>query len=544
MAWGCKGAVSAPHLFAAQAAIDVLRSGGNAVDAAVAAAAVSTVVQPFSSSAGGVGWATVYDRALQKTEVLQFHGAVPAGLDPDCFSSAPSGLVDWKALEAAGKALLGSLVPGTVAGWAELLARKGRWSLARALEIAASLAFEGFPVSELLHEILKQNMGKLSRWPASARIFLPHGRLLVPGERLVQADLGSTLERIGNNGPAEVVAGQTGEALVDLYCQYGGVLSASDLSAYRPMWYQPLVTTFRGHVVHAAPAPLGDVSFVSGLSLLEALSDRAGSDYQWSGCVEPGPGHAGPLDPAYVSASVESAKIVNAERRRYLGPGAGKATVDRLLGADHVRALSERVALRASGGPMPPSADEHTITLAVVDEDGNAANIMQTVGTFFGTGAVAEGTGVLANSCLYFAYAGNKGANRVVPGRGIEQNPCLITVFDRDGNLELVLGSPGGRTRVETVRQMLVNVLDFGMNIQQAVDAPRFLSGADGKSVDFEHRYGPLAPELCAALEARGYAVRYVDDAFGSGQAVAIDPVSRTRMAAADWRRESVALAY
>ena len=527
MAMGRSGAVSAPHLLAAEAAIEVLKAGGNAVDGAVAAAAVSTVVQPFSSSVGGVGWANVYERATERTEVLQFHGTVPASLDPATFKAGPSGLVDWEALEAQGAALLGSLVPGVVAGWAELLARKGRWPLARALEKATSLAFEGFPVSEWLHQVLEQNMAKLRRWPASARIFLPGDRLLRPGERLVQVELGSTLERIADNGPEEVITGSTGEALADFYRDHGGALKPADLAAYSPTWHQPLVTAYRGHIVRAAPAPLGDVSFISGLKLLEAL-----------------PAYRGAHDPDYMWASVESAKIVNAERRRFLGPRSGTAVIDRLLGAEHVRALSEQICSGASGIHICPRADEHTITLAVIDEDGNAANIMQTVGTFFGAGAVVEGTGVLANSCLYFAYAGNCEANRVVPGQGIEQNPCLATVFDHDGNLELVVGSPGGRTRVETVRQMLVNVVDFGMNIQQAVDCPRFLGGADGESVDFEQRYGPLPAELRAALEARGYSVRLTDEAFGSGQAVAVDPVSQTRMAAADWRRESVALAY
>ncbi len=527
MAMGKRGAVSAPHLLAAQAAIEVLKAGGNAVDGAVAAAAVSTVVQPFSSSIGGVGWANVYERATQRTEVLQFHGAVPAGLDPAAFSASPSGLVDWKALEAEGAALLGSLVPGVVAGWAELLARKGRWPLSRALERATSLAFDGFPVSELLHQVLEQNMAKLCRWPASARIFLPDDRLLRPGERLVQEDLGTTLERIADNGPEEVTTGWTGKALVDLYRDHGGALKSTDLAKYSPTWHPPLVTTYRQHIVHAAPAPLGDVSFISGLQLLEAL-----------------PAYWGGHDPDYMWASVESAKIVNAERRRFLGPGSDTALIHHLLGAEHVRALSEQICSDASGTHISPRADEHTITLAVIDEDGNAANIMQTVGTFFGTGAVAEGTGVLANSCLYFAYAGNGEANRVVPGQAIEQNPCLATVFDHDGNLELVVGSPGGRTRVETVRQMLVNVVDFGMNVQQAVDSPRFLAGSDGESVDFEQRYGPLPAELGAGLEARGYSVHLTDEVFGSGQAVAIDPVSQTRMAGADWRRESVALAY
>ena len=149
----------------------------------------------------------------------------------------------------------------------------------------------------------------------------------------------------------------------------------------------------------------------------------------------------------------------------------------------------------------------------------------------------------MANSSIYFCYPGTTGANRIIPGLGVEQNPCLATVVDRAGNLEMVVGSPGGKTRVETVRQMLTNILDFGYNVQQAVDARRFLAGAD-LSVSFEGRYGPLPDELISSLEERGYRVTMSPEFTGSGQAIAIDPASGIRQAAADWRRESVALAY
>jgi gamma-glutamyltranspeptidase / glutathione hydrolase len=527
MAMGWHGAVAAPHILASKTAIDVLEAGGNAVDAAVAAAAVSTVVQPFSSSVGGVGWATVYDRSTGKTGVLQFSGATPEALDPGVFRPDPSGTVDWRQLEGQGGALLGSLVPGAVAGWEELLARKGRWSLAQALEGAVALASEGYPVSELLHEVIALSATRLRRWPTSAAVFLPENRPLQAGERLVQADLAATLQRISRNGAAEMVSGETGEDLVRFYHDNGGALSATDLARYRPTWHEPLVTTYRGNTVHATPAPLGDVSFACGLQLLDAYSTFTGQ-----------------FDPEYVHVSVESAKLISAERARYLGAEVERAVAERLLAADHVGELKAKIRPSASSDRVTARSSEDTITLAVVDEEGNAVHLMQTVGTLFGTGAVLGRTGVLGNSSLYFAYAGGNGANRVIPGRGIEQNPCLASVFDPEGNLRLIVGSPGGRTRVETVRQMLVNVIDFGMNLQQAVDAPRFLASSDGVFVDFENRYGGIDPHLAAALHARGHQVRGAEEVFGSGQAVGIDRASGARMAAADWRRESAALAY
>ncbi|MEO5901554.1 MAG: gamma-glutamyltransferase, partial [Ilumatobacteraceae bacterium] len=483
MAMGRHGAVSSPHVLASRAAIDVLEAGGNAVDAAVAAAAVATVVQPFSSSVGGVGWATVYDASSRSCEVLHFHGIAPWGLDPAVFRPNAAGLVDWRALERDGQALLGSLVPGAVAGWAELLRRTGRWPLARVLEPAITLATQGFPVSELLHEMLMVSADRLLRWPASARIFLPAGDVPLPGQLLVQADLGRTLQAIARNGAAECTVGDTGQAIAGFFGANGGAISAADLTVYRPSWHPALTTSYRGRVVHATGGPLGDVSFASGLQVLDALAPSSG-----------------PSDPDYVDASLRSADLIGADRRRFLGPGVGAAELDRLLGPEHTRALVEQMTSRSrrsnvgvAGPAGAPARDvEDTITLAVVDDDGNAVHLMQTVGTLFGTAAVIGNTGFFANSSLYFAYLGIDGANRIVPGEGVEQNPCLATVCDVDGNVELVIGSPGGKTRVETVRQMLANVVDFGFNVQQAVDAPRFLLAPDDGSVQFERLYGPV----------------------------------------------------
>jgi gamma-glutamyltranspeptidase/glutathione hydrolase len=527
MAVGYRGAASTPHLLASQAAIAAMRDGGNAIDAAVTAAAVATVAQPFTSSLGGVGWASVHHARSGRTEVLQFLGAVPEALDPARFRPDRLGLVDWRELERSASPLLGSLTPSVVPGWQELLARWGSWSLARALEPAIALAAEGVPVSELLRTNTVGSAGRLRRWPESARIYLDNGNAPAVGARLVQADLAATLERVAANGPAEMVDGRTGRAIAALYEGHGGALRARDLEQISPVWGPPLVTGFRGHIVHAAPAPYGDVAFVSGLQIFDGFAP-----------------FAGPLDPAYVHASIETAKLVHHDRQHCLGPGVDEASIARLLSPGYSAAQRARVGERAGPSQASGPLNEDTITLATVDEQGNAVHLMQTVGTFFGTGAVAAGTGVLMNSSLYFAYGDPTVANRIVPGQPIEQNPCIAMVFTGEGGLRLVVGSPGGRTRVETVRQMIVDVLDFGLNVQQAVDTGRFLVSLDGASVDFEARYGEVDPDLRAALEARGHVVLVKDEAFGSGQAIAIDPATGARMAGADWRREAVALAF
>jgi gamma-glutamyltranspeptidase/glutathione hydrolase len=528
VAMGRNGVASTPHGLASEAAIDVMRRGGNAVDAAVTAAAVCAVVQPFSSGIGGLGWATVHDAASGSVEVLEFHGRVPEGTHAGLFAAGPDGLIEGKELEARGKGLLGSLVPGALAGWDELLRAKGTLTLAEALAPAIQIAADGFPVSTLLHRTIREESERLLRWPASARLFFGDGRPLAPGAILRQPELAATLRRIAGEGIGVFYDGPIGQSLARFYQENGGALSVRDLVDYRPNWRPALTGTYRDYTIKAAPAPLGDLSFLQGLGILERL-----------------PRFAGPLDADYVHASLESAKLVRADRGRYLGDtGAPAEAFAHLIAPAYLDALAARVGTRARIAPPEPPGPPHTITLAVIDKAGNAVHLMQTVGYPFGTGAVDGETGIIPNSSLYFADADPARPNGVAPGKRLEQNPAVMMAFGREGGLAFIVGSPGGKTRVETVRQMLVNIVDFGMNIQQAVDAPRFLSAPDGVTAELEEGMTRLAPGLPARLEARGHRVATVARRFGTGQAVMIDPATGARMGGADWRQESVAMAY
>jgi gamma-glutamyltranspeptidase/glutathione hydrolase len=527
MAAGRHGVAATPHVLASAAAIEALKAGGNAVDAAVTAAAVAAVVQPFTSGLGGGGWATVHIAATGTTEVLEFHGRIPAATDAARFVADRDGLVDGPRLEADGRGLLGSLVPGVVAGWAALLQRHGSLPLAAAIAPAIRHAADGFAVSPLLHATIAANRDRLRRWPSSARTFLRDDRAPAAGATLVQPELAATLSRIACNGADELRTGATARALADFYHANGGALGRDDLADYVPTWHAPLSATFRGYTIQAAPAPCGDLSFVQGMKLLETYAPFV--DF---------------LDPDYVHVSIESAKLVQRDRARWVGDRASPATLARLLEPTYIAELHARIGVRArTGEPDPPSPD-HTITLAVADDEGNAVHLMQTVGVPFGTGAVAGDTGIVTNSSLYFAHVDPTRPNGIVPGRRLEQNPCVIMLFDDARRLRLAVGSPGGKTRVETVRQMVANVVDFGMTIQQAVDAPRFLSAPDGRAVELEPGIAARRPDLAAALAARGHVTRPPARRLGSGQGIAIDGATGLRSGGADWRQEAAALAY
>lgn len=311
--------------------------------------------------------------------------------------------------------------------------------------------------------------------------------------------------------------GETAHRLVRFVTEAGGCLRTADLPAHPPQWARALAGRFRDLEIRAAPGPCGDVALLEGLHLLDEY-----------------PAFGGPLDPDYVHVSIETAKLVAADRARFLG-AAERPDPTTLLAPAYITGLRRRVGARAATGAFAGRGPEDTITMAVVDDGGNAVHLMQTVGNLFGIGAVAAGTGLFLNSSLYFAYTAE-----VRPGAPVEQNPCTMMSFAADGSLRFVIGTPGGKTRVETVRQMLVNVVDFGMDLQAAVDEGRFLAGHDG-AIEIEADLGPLPPALEAELLGRGHRIRAVGDRFGTGQTVAIDPGTGERLAAADWRIEAAA---
>ncbi|WP_162274746.1 gamma-glutamyltransferase family protein [Mycolicibacterium vaccae] len=524
---GMRGCVSTPHQLSSEAALDVLVRGGNAVDAAVVAAMVAAVVQPFSSGVGGGGWATVHHADTGVTEVLEFHGRVPYATRSELFTPDAEGLVDGPTLEAAGAGLLGSLVPGAPAGWAELLASRGTWSFADALQPAIGYAEAGFMVSEVLHNNMNEAARKMRLWPASAQTYLRDGYALPVGAILRQPDLAATLRTLATVGPDAAYTGDLARTMTSFYQEHGGTLTMADLADYRPRWAAPLIGHFRGHRVVCAPAPLGDVAFIQGLHLMDRL-----------------PPFAGPTDPDYVHFSLESAKLVRRDRARHLGESPlPPESFDWLTGSGRIGELLAQIGPQAATTLVDTAGPSHTITLVVVDGNGDAVHLMQTIGAPFGSGAVVDGTGIVTNSSLYFAHVDPTLPNSVCGGRRLEQNPCVAMVFDPDGTIRVIVGSPGGKTRVETVRQMLVNVLDFGMNIQQAVDSPRFLSDPDGRTALLEPALARRAPELAQHLAARGHHTVVSDTFFGSGQGVTRAP-SGLLHGGADHRMESAAMAF
>jgi gamma-glutamyltranspeptidase/glutathione hydrolase len=536
-----RAAVATAHPAASEAAAGVLRAGGNAVDAAVAAALALAVVEPMSSGIGGGGVALVYVAREDRVHALDFREAAPGASRPDMFlrdgAPAPS-------LSRCGG--LSVAVPGAVKGYAELARRFGTRPLRDLAEPAARLAEGGVAVGRKYRAAAQDVLPCLRGDAAAAGLFLapgePSGRGVgpprvppEPGWRLVQKDLARTLRRLGRD-PEAFYRGPLARRIAAAVQARGGVLTEADLAAYRVREREPLWGSYRGHRIASFPPPSAGGAIAIGL--LQAL-EAWGPAPAWR-------------DEAFLHAFVEIEKRLFARRAAAFGdpehaPGAAGAAQEmvRPETAARLRAeLGERAAPAADLSPLPPPG--HTTHVSVVDAEGNAVALTATVNLQFGSGIVVPGTGILLNDEMddFDAAPGvanafgleGAGANLPAPGKRPLSSMSPTMVFGRDGRLLLAVGSPGGSTIPSTVAWAIVNVVDHGMPLDQALGTPRI-----------HHQWRPdvvrvepfgLDAGTRRALEARGHVLRDEPRPFGNPQAVRVDPATGWREAASEPRDE------
>jgi gamma-glutamyltranspeptidase/glutathione hydrolase len=539
-----RAAVATAHPLASQAAAEILRAGGNAADAAAAAAYALSVVENERSGLGGGGFALVWLEREKRVHVLDFREVAPAGARRDMFLRG--GKPD-PALSRQGGLAVG--VPGAAKGYAELARRFGRLPLARLVEPAARIAERGFPVGERYADAARESLACLRSDPAAAREFLvpgPGGERvpLAPGSRLVRRDLARTLRALGRR-PEAPYRGPLADRVAAAARAAGGVLAPADLAAYRVREREPLWGSYRGRRIASMPLPSAGGAIVLGLlQALEGDDPRAG----------------GFRDPAFLHAFVEVERRLFA-RRAALGdpafaPGAEAAALEMIDPAID-RALRDEVGERAapSPGPAPGGARPGggTSHLSVVDGEGNAVALTTTVNRYFGACLVVPGTGILLNDQMddfepapgepnAWGLRGS-GANAVEPGKVPLSSMAPTLVFDPSGRVLLALGASGGSTIPSTVAQVILRVLGDGMPLDQALAFPRIHCQGPADEVVVEP-FG-LDGATARALEARGHALRFLARwPFGNPQAVLVDPSTGLREAASDPRLEGVPAAF
>ncbi|HSN90639.1 MAG TPA: gamma-glutamyltransferase [Anaeromyxobacteraceae bacterium] len=516
-----RGAVATAHPLASEVAARVLRDGGNAADAAVAAAFVLAVVENQSSGIGGGGFALVRLAREGRVCAIDFREVAPAAAAPDMFAPG-DGRGGRRSLDGG----LAVAVPGALRGYAEIARRFGTRPLAELVAPAARIAERGFPATPHLAQAARTRLACLAARPAAAREFLvrgPDGELAAPapGARLVRRDLARTLRLLGRD-PDAFHRGPLAERIARAVREDGGVLAAADLARYRVRERTPLEGSYRGRRVVSFPLPSAGGAIVIGtLQALEGEEPRAG----------------GYRPERFLHAMVEVEKRLFA-RRALLGdpdqvPGVA-GVVAEMVSPAFAAALRAAVGERASApGDLAPRRESgNTTHVSVIDSAGNAVALTTTVNWLFGSCLVVPGTGILLNDQMddfdaapglpnAFGLVGT-GANAPAPGKAPLSSMAPTLVFDPQGRLWLAIGSPGGSHIPTTVAQVISHLVDDGMTLERALAAPRIHHQWQPEAIQAEAN--GLEAATARALEARGHRIEWFEGQRSNPQAVWVHP--------------------
>lgn len=511
-----KGMVAAAHPLAAEAGLAVLRAGGNAADAALATAATLVVVEPYMSHLGGDAFVQYHDARRRATVAINASGRAPRAATLDAYRDGipPRGIRS-------------ATVPGIVDGWLTLHERHATWPLDRLFATAIAYAEDGFPVSARLAAYTATARDLLSQTPASAAHFLPAGRPPRPGEVLRQPAVGRTLRAIAAGGREAYYGGALAEALVRASRELRGLLTLDDLASHRSEVLPPLVGGYRGYTITEQP-PVSQ-----GFIVLATLHVAERFDL----------GRYEPLSAQSVHVLTEACKLAFADRLAYAGdPAHVRWPLDALL--------DEHYAARRAAHIDPERAQVHdagepgggdTTSFCVVDRDGNAASFIQSLFGGFGSGVVLGDTGILLNNRLTGFNTQPGHANCLAPGKRPIHTLNTWMAF-RDGALRYLGGTRGAFLQVQTNAQMISHLLDYGMTLQEAMEAPRWGLEA-GLALRIESR-APAA--TLAGLRRRGHDV-HLAPAWWDGctaQLIGVDAQSGAYLGAGDPRAESHVAAW
>jgi gamma-glutamyltranspeptidase / glutathione hydrolase len=532
------GMVVSTEVRASRAGVEILKQGGNAVDAAVAVGFMLAVTHPSAGNLGGGGFMMIRMSKTGETVAIDYREMAPAGasrtmyLDQDGNTTPEASTVGYRAIA----------VPGSVAGLSLALEKYGTMKLPQVMAPAIELARAGLELSHFESESLKNASKLLSRFPETMWLFLRDGNHYSWGETFVQPDLARSLEMIARNGPREFYEGSIAQLIVKDMQANGGLITLDDLKAYRSVVRKPIEGNYRGYRIFSMPPPSsGGIALVEMLNILEAYP-----------LVDYGQGASRTLH-----LLAEAMKRAFADRAEYLGdpdfvriPTAG--LISKRYAAERRATIDPFLASDASqlGHGKPDSESEQTTHFSVIDAAGNAVANTYTLNGGYGSGVTIPGTGILMNNEMddFSSRPGAPNAYGLVHGEANSIAPkkrplssMTPTIVVRDEKPFLVLGSPGGATIINTVLQTLINVIDFQLTVQEAVDAPRIHHQWMPDKLVIE-RIG-FAQDVIDALKARGHSLD-LRRSIGDCHAIMIDAKSGVRLGAADPRNDGVAIGY
>jgi gamma-glutamyltranspeptidase / glutathione hydrolase len=511
------GMVASAHALASQTGLDILKAGGNAVDAAVAAAFAIGVVEPNATGLGGEGMMVIYLAASKKTIAIDYR------------STAPKVTKYESGIPSTGHAAVA--VPGTVAGLVLAQQKYGKLKLPTVIAPAAHLAEQGFVVSSTLAGILVDNFEEIAKNEPLARILCPGGLPIEAGGTLKNPELAASLRAIGAGGADVFYRGALADRIAAEMAASGGFITKDDLASYRAIEREPVRGTYRGYDIVSAPPPVGGMTVVEILQILDQVN-LAKTPH---------------LSPQHVHLFAEAMKRGFADYNAFIGdPDFTKVPVDYLLSRDYAKQRAAeidpaKVSSTIAPGSIPKDEPASTTSLSAVDGQGNMVALTQTISDFFGAKVAVEGTGILLNNEMKNFSA--RGPNQIAPGKRM-RTAIAPTVVLRQGRAFATIGTPGAARIISTMTLLLSNLIDYKMGIQEAIEAPRFYARDTDKELSIEAR---VSESTAKALADLGYTVKKLgeyDLFFGGAQGIVIDARTGRRIGGADPRRDGAVVGY
>jgi oxamate amidohydrolase len=521
-----RGMVATPHYLASQAGLRLLQEGGTAVDAAVAAAAVLTVVYPHNTSLGGDLFALVHDPRRGAVEALNASGRAAARASIDLYRGAGYEVIPPRGPLAA------LTVPGAVDGWCELLERAGRKELGQVLQPAIEYAEQGHPVSSRLAEWLTTDRELLAASVSTARTYLQSdGRAPAQGELLRQPNLARSLRQLATSGRESFYRGELGERICEALAAVGSPLTLDDFAAHRSEWQQPISTRYRDQDVYQ----LGPST--QGVTALQILNIAEDWDLQ----------ALGDGSPDYYHLLVEATRQALRDRALISDPAFVDVPLERLLSKEYAARLRSEIDPRRAGPLNLAPAGGDTIYLCVADGDGLLVSLIQSVYWDFGSGVVAGDTGILLQNRGTFFSLDPAEPNRLEPGKRTFHT-LIPAMLAADGQPWLAYGNMGGEGQPQSQAAIVTRIIDFGYELQAAIEAPRWLLGrAWGEPSTLLKLDQQVPAGVVEQLAGMGHAVEVLppwSETLGHAQAVGVDRQRGILLGAADPRGDGAAVGF
>ncbi|MDI9427891.1 MAG: gamma-glutamyltransferase [Spirochaetota bacterium] len=509
------GMVASAQPLASAAGLEILMAGGNAIDAAIAAAFALGVVEPNATGLGGEGMMVIYLAENKTTIAIDYRSMAP--------------LADMSKIKFGSEGHVAVAVPGTVAGLCTALKDYGTKSLAEVMAPAIRYARNGFIVSETLAQTIADRFDPISRNEALLQILAPEGLPLQTGDIFKNPDLAVTLEKIAAGGPDVFYKGDIADAIAQDMAKNGGFITKADLAAYRAIKREPVRGTYRGYEIVSAPPPVGGISVIEMLNMLECF-DIASEQ---------------PLSPRNIHIMAEVMKRGFADNSAYVGdPDFFQIPVTGLLDKEYARSRVQEIDLnKVTTSIKAGTPDEHPSTthLSVVDRHGNMVALTQTISGFWGACVAVPGTGIILNNEMQ--NWSSRGPNSYAPGKRM-RTTIAPTIIAKDGNPFVTMGTPGAGRIISTMVILTVNLIDFDMGVQEAIESPRFYARDTEKLLSLESR---IPKETQEWLKSIGYSIKEYppfDLFFGGAQAILVDPKTGIMHGGADPRRDGAVFGF